>query len=109
MSSPNVLSCAVIGFESIFMINPPRQFVWVFMGVGARFPSGVFSARDNAEHWIAENKLTGMLTAYPVDNGVFDWARAAGYEGKRTELTPIFIGSYASRLEHYHYSEGCQM
>jgi hypothetical protein len=40
--------------------------VWVFHGDGGRFPAGVFAVKEEAEAWIAANKLSGCLTKYPV-------------------------------------------
>ncbi|WP_446697293.1 DUF7710 domain-containing protein [Streptosporangium sandarakinum] len=44
--------------------------VWVFLGDGARWPSGVFQTRERAESWIKVGELTGMLTEYPLDADV---------------------------------------
>lgn len=52
----------------------PDGHVWVFNGRGGRFPGGIFTDRAVAESWIGHNRLTGVLTAYPVDEGCFDWA-----------------------------------
>ncbi|HEU0053036.1 MAG TPA: hypothetical protein VFQ39_07655, partial [Longimicrobium sp.] len=49
-------------------------WVWVFNGEAGSFPSGVFTSREAAEAWIAKYALTGVLTAYPLDVGVYDWA-----------------------------------
>lgn len=48
--------------------------VWVFNGGRNSFPSGVFSQRELAEEWIRKNKITGTITAYPINQGVYDWA-----------------------------------
>lgn len=52
--------------------------VWVFMGASGRFPSGVFANRDVAAAWIQKNKLTGILTAYPINAGMYAWAISKG-------------------------------
>lgn len=52
----------------------PEKHVWVFNGQGGQFPGGVFSSRKLAEAWIRFRWLTGVLTAYPLDEGCFDWA-----------------------------------
>ena len=52
--------------------------VWVFVGEGARFPSGVFASVVEAEAWIGLHGLTGVLTEYPVGEGVYDVAVQAG-------------------------------
>lgn len=48
--------------------------VWVFHGAGGHYSSGVFSCRSLAEQWIRMRGLTGILTKYPLDSGVYDWA-----------------------------------
>jgi hypothetical protein len=92
----------------------PTNHVWVFNGAGSgRFPGGVFTTVENAERWIAKNKLTGVLTAYPVDQGSLDWALSNDCTGlseaklpsKRND--PAFVGSFFSAAqEHLHYEEG---
>lgn len=52
--------------------------VWIFNGVGGRFPSAVFADKASATRWISENRLTGTLTEYPVGISVFDWAVSKG-------------------------------
>ena len=82
--------------------------VWVFNG-GGQFPAGVFSARDRAEAWIAARRLTGTLTRYPVDVGVYAWAVGRGaFPPRRPDQSdPEFIGRFSSASqEHYHYEAG---
>ena len=83
------------------------RFVWVFNG-GGRFPSGVFSARERAETWIAQNRLSGILTLYPLDMGTFEWAVAEGhFVVKRGEQsTPEYIAKFSDGHEHYPYENG---
>src|SRR5688572_8986529 len=50
----------------------------VFVGAGARLPSAVFATRQLAEAWIALHQVTGLLTAYPMGQGVYDWAIQTG-------------------------------
>ncbi|WP_420718338.1 DUF7710 domain-containing protein [Pyxidicoccus sp. MSG2] len=83
--------------------------VWVFCGAGARFPSGVFRARSSAEDWIGRYRLSGTLTKYPLDEGVYDWAVRGGFfEPKRAEhSSATFVQGFSSASqEHYHYSDG---
>ncbi|MBX7103688.1 MAG: hypothetical protein K1X57_06380 [Gemmataceae bacterium] len=82
--------------------------VWVFNG-GGNFPAAVFTTRELAEAWIAGHKLTGVLTKYPVDVGVYEWAIECGaFEPKRSDQSePRFIGRFSSAsMEHYHYTAG---
>jgi hypothetical protein len=84
-----------------------NDFVWVFNGGGA-FPSGVFSSREKAERWISENKLTGTLTLYPVDIGVWQWAVQEGYfkPTRDDQHQPKFVQHFSCGHEHYHYEDG---
>lgn len=85
------------------------DFVYVFQSTGARFPGGVFSRLKKAEEWIQENKLSGLLTAYPLDAGAFEWATENSFFTPKREHhnTPEFIGGFTSAsMEHYHYENG---
>ena len=88
----------------------PGNHVWVFTTQKGPTPGGVFTSREGAEVWIRERRLTGILTAYPVDEGAFDWAlRVGAVTGSARERgnDPAFVGSFASALqEHYHYEDG---
>ena len=90
----------------------PAKHVWVFVGEGGPSPGGVFSSRANAEAWIRARKLSGTLTAYPVDEGVFDWAlRTGAVTGRARERgdEPPFVGSFTSAVqEHFHYVDGVE-
>ncbi|PSL26372.1 DUF7710 domain-containing protein [Chitinophaga ginsengisoli] len=86
--------------------------IWVFHGINGRFASGVFTERKLAKEWIFLHKLTGVLTAYPVNIGVYDWAISSGiFTQKREEhSTPEFIGRFtAGGQEHFHYEDGIQI
>lgn len=83
--------------------------IWVFNGANSRFASGVFTERPIAESWIKRNKLTGVLTLYPIDIGVYEWAISSGtfYPKKEVESEPEFIQKFTSASqEHYHYEGG---
>ena len=85
------------------------NYVWIFHGVSGRFSSGVFSEREIANSWIKENKLTGVLTQYPVDKGVFDWAVSEGLFKPEADkhASSEFIGSFSSASQnHFHYENG---
>jgi hypothetical protein len=81
--------------------------IWVFTGEGGRFPSGVFSSRDGADAWIAKHALSGVLTSYPLDSGVYEWAVSQGYFGADKPVSSGLVGKFSSAYqEHYHYTEG---
>jgi len=88
----------------------PEKHVWIFNGNEGRFPGGVFTSRDLAESWISAGKLSGILTAYPLDEGSFDWAlrnRLITGRAKERGDDSSFVGSFSSAAqEHFHYENG---
>lgn len=83
------------------------------MGNNSRFPSGAFIEFNEAETWIKKNKLSGMLSALPVNEGIFDWAVANDAHSMKKETVlkklndPDFIGMFTtSTIDHYHYENG---
>jgi hypothetical protein len=83
--------------------------VWVFCGEGDIIPSGVFTDEKLAEEWIAKHSLTGMLTEYPLDIGLYEWAISKGYFKPKypSHETPKFIGGFSSAyLTHSHFENG---
>jgi hypothetical protein len=95
------------------MSTQRQDSVWVFHGEGARFASGVFTSKEKAAQWIEDRRLSGVLTAYPLDEGAYDWAIRNGFFIATNESTPrrssfrdslvqgrsIFIMSRAGRSE----------
>lgn len=89
------------------------RMIWIFHASGARFAGGVFEEFSDAERWINSHKLSGMLTAYPVGEGCFDWAVRNGITGMTPEklseksLDPKFVGGFTSASqEHFHFEYG---
>jgi len=83
--------------------------VWVFNGSGGQFPSGVFTTVEIAEEWIAKHKLSGTLTWYPLDIGVYEWTIKKEYFSPRKDhqKTPTFIQRFSSAYTgHDHYENG---
>ena len=69
----------------------------------------VFSKLAKTNQWIAENKLTGILTLYPIDQGTYAWATSNGYFSLETEeqKSATFMANFShSAQEHYHYRNG---
>lgn len=90
-------------------VRPVESHVWVFSGEGGDFPSGVFRARESAEAWIAKHRLSGVLTCYPLDVGVYDWAIERNlFQPKHGEhASAQFIQTFSSaKQEHFHYGQG---
>ena len=88
----------------------PERHVWIFNGINGQFPAGVFTSRELAETWIRSRGLSGTLTAYPLDEGSFDWALRVGAvtgNARGRGGDPEFVGSFSSAVqEHYHYENG---
>lgn len=82
------------------------KFIWIFHGTGGRFASAVFDNKENAEIWVKEKKLEGVLTKYPVNLSVYDWAiKNDLFKPKKAEhVEPKFIQKFTSASqEHYHF------
>ena len=93
--------------DSNTSINERR--VWVFQGEGATFPCAVYTDLKLAEDWIAENLVSGLLTAYPLNQSLYDWVSEQGLwtPQEPNQKTPKFIQQFSSAYaEHYHYQDG---
>jgi len=83
--------------------------VWIFHGTGSHFSSGVFESVEKAEFWIRKHKFTGVLTEYPLNITVYDWAIEQNLFTPKTEKqsTATFIQSFSSASQnHFHYENG---
>ena len=91
------------------MSTQPLDSVWVFNGTGARLPSAVFSSKEVASRWIEQHGLSGLLTSYPLDESMYDWAvRTGNFTPKReTHASAAFIQSFTSAArDHVHFENG---
>lgn len=82
---------------------------WVFHGEGAQFSSSVFRELSDARAWVAENRLTGVLTGYPFDESAYDWAVRTGkfVPQKPAHTSEGFIQRFTSGgQEHFHFVNG---
>ena len=85
------------------------DFVWIFSGAGSRFSSGVFTSLEAGKSWIESHRLSGVLTQYPLNVGVYDWAVASGWfrPEKPEHTSPDFIAKFTSASqEHFHFENG---
>lgn len=83
--------------------------IFVFQGDNANFASAVFSNKENAVKWIRDYQLSGILTQYPIDNPIYDWAIDNGYFSPNKDIhkMPEFIEKFSSAyLEHWHFKNG---
>ena len=83
--------------------------VWIFHGAGSRFANAVFTDKTIAERWINQNRLTGVLTKYPINISVYDWATSELFfePQKEHHKSAKFIQKFTSASqEPYHYENG---
>lgn len=83
--------------------------IWIFHGAQARLASGVFTSKEKAEEWIRKYNLTGVLTEYPLDEGVYDWAikKDLFTVKKDSQAEPLFIQGFTTASQnHFHYENG---
>lgn len=95
------------------IMNKGTKTIWLFNGPINLLSGGIFEELEIAEKWIDKNSLTGMLTKYPINIGVFDWAELEGLITMTKEelierrKEPNFIGSFTiAFMTHYHYKDG---
>ena len=100
-------------FRIVFRKLQPDRWVWLFHGAGGRFAGGAFTDLADAEQWIRQHRLSGTLTRYPLNQGVFNWAVENNRSNLKPETlaakanNPAFIGSFTTAsMEHYHYEAG---
>ncbi len=87
-------------------MNSAEKYIWVFHGAGASFASGVFDDLNLAKSWITDNKLEGVLTAYPLNQGVYHWALDNNLFTPTlpSHFRNTFIQKFtAASQEHYHF------
>lgn len=86
--------------------------VWIFVAPKATFPAGVFRFLEQAEEWIAGNRLSGVVTQYPIGFGVYDWAVSTGtFKPQPSKaIDSVFIGRFTSAaMPHHHYEDGVRV
>lgn len=90
----------------------PDRHVWIFSVDSVSSPGGVFTTKAAAESWIRSRRLSGMLTAFPLDEGCFDWAMRLGLvTGRARERgdDPAFVATFSCGVqEHIHFVDGHQ-
>jgi hypothetical protein len=85
--------------------------VYLFNGSHQRFPSGVFSSKEEAEQLIRQHALTGLLTEYPLDVLPYELAVEMGIVNftKSWQTSPAYIEGFSNvgRIHgHWHYTAG---
>ena len=83
--------------------------VWVFMGASGTNPMGIWSSLDAAHKYIHDEQLSGSLTAFGIDQPVYDWAiktgrfKPKGDQHKSLKFRQTFSNQHQ---EHYTFREG---
>lgn len=83
--------------------------IWVFQGEKAHFPSAVFDDKIKAFEWIESHQLSGVLTWYPLNISVYDWAIQQGCFTPKNEFQKEskMIANFSSAYQiHYHFENG---
>ncbi|MEQ1673374.1 MAG: hypothetical protein ABL893_21210 [Hyphomicrobium sp.] len=77
--------------------------IWLFHADGARFAGAVFETSDIARKWISMHRLTGLLTEYPINKGVYEWAIGCGIFQPKSDkhFSSEFIGSFTTAGQHH--------
>lgn len=89
-----------------------KNGIYVFVGEGGSFPSGVFTTTEDAEQWIRKYSLSGVLSQYPVDKGLYDWAIEKDFFTVKNEhqKEADFIQRFTcASMEHFHFENGEQV
>ncbi len=83
------------------------KYLWILQK--GQFPYAVFDSLDKAVVWIRNNKATGMITGYPINETVLSWAlRNNFFKIKKEEHKTIqFEEKFTSAsMLHYHFEDG---
>lgn len=81
--------------------------VYVFHGEKAKFAAAVFTDFVAAEKAIRKDKLSGMLTFYPLNETVFEYTVRKQLFSPSGNENGDYISRFTSAvLEHYHYENG---
>ncbi|MCY0969092.1 DUF7710 domain-containing protein [Chryseobacterium wangxinyae] len=83
--------------------------VFVFNGEESNFPSGIFTTLEKAKVYIEKYSLSGILTQFPIDIGIYDWAIQKDFFSVKNEYQkePRFIERFScASIEHFHFKNG---
>ncbi|MEK7425556.1 MAG: hypothetical protein AAB131_17145 [Actinomycetota bacterium] len=86
-----------------------KPTVWVFHGDSARHAAAIFNTAEDGSRWIAQHRLSGILTEYPVGEGCYDIAVSEGHfrPTKPHHGTAAHIAGFSPGwTRHMHYLDG---
>ncbi len=90
-------------------MNTPETFIYVFSGNNSGMPNAVFSEINLAKEWIKKHELSGILSFYPLNTGIYDWAILNNYftPQKDYQKQAPFIEKFScASIEHLHFENG---
>ena len=91
------------------MANRPKEHVYIFHGLSARFAASVYESLEQADFDIKLKEMSGLLTIYPLNETVYDYCVRAKLFEEKENVSSKFVQSFTSAyLEHYHYKDGCR-
>ncbi len=85
------------------------KYVYVFNGNNSSFASAIFTTKELAVDWITFNKLSGILSVYPLNISLHDWAIQQTFFTPKVEhqKQATFIQNFSTAsMEHYHFENG---
>ncbi|RZJ50569.1 MAG: hypothetical protein EOO19_02895 [Chryseobacterium sp.] len=83
--------------------------ILVFVGEEANLPSGIFTTLEKAKEYIEKYSLSGTLTQFPLDIGIYDWAIQEDFFSVKNEYQKEskFIQRFScASMEHFHFEDG---
>lgn len=87
--------------------EPGLRSVWLFWG-GSQV-GGAFSTAEEAERWIAEHGLSGVLTRYPVGMGAYEYSREVLGASFPVGDAATIANYVSGRQKHHHYEDGARV
>lgn len=90
-------------------VDSARATVWIFHGDASRHASAVFRTEQDAQVWIEQHSLSGLLTEYPVGDGCYDIAvREARFNpSKEHHGTSDHVAGFSPGwTRHVHFENG---
>lgn len=79
------------------------SFVWVFQCKSAE--AGVFTEFRLAALWARQHKVSGLLTRFPLNQGIYDWAVENDYLTEK-QIGHGREGLYLGTFKHFHFENG---
>lgn len=81
------------------------KYCWVFHGQSVGNASAIFSTFIKASEWCQENRVSGILSKYPIDIALYDWA--ASKHGFKRHVSDAGKEDFTEGgQQHIHFEQG---